>query len=419
MRPPVGASPWRRNKQGTGTVILPMAALTARWPLRLGAPRTVRPKRCDACHTALVRCTQPCVSCEGRLAELAALEAEYAAMQASDAHTETAAAQRAKEAAKAEAVKNQVKLWDTALATRISLQRALIAADRLPGHSAKQLAQAEEADMEASYDAAGAACRGAITSLLDVVDVLIKRSDGCVATDEAAARVGAKRARSDGAAADNLWADIEAAGTRFAPFRDAAVDRWHRKTLVATGRAAMRSQMSALNQSVSEQVSALMRDSSRAIARVERSVATMPHVLCEADSNCSTDNASSVPGTYDDSAFYQVLLQQFLDTVETNGAVGLQARSFTFMPHCFLCGTANTRPASEPVQLCLLRLLCVTTKMGQFHQHGLLCALQQRCVCYNKDVCACLLSLAATSRLRRSGRRSNDARVRAARSDTL
>lgn len=36
-------------------------------------------------------------------------------------------------------------------------------------------------------------------------------------------------------ASEALWAQIEASYAGFAPFRDASIDRWHRKTMLTTG----------------------------------------------------------------------------------------------------------------------------------------------------------------------------------------
>ena len=47
---------------------------------------------------------------------------------------------------------------------------------------------------------------------------------------------------------------VEAAYQRFAPYRDSSMDRWHRKTMLMTGSGALRSNLKALNQSLSARV---------------------------------------------------------------------------------------------------------------------------------------------------------------------
>ncbi len=55
-------------------------------------------------------------------------------------------------------------------------------------------------------------------------------------------------------AAGALWARLEAAHAGLAPFRDAALDRWHRKALLAAGGGATRGGLRALDQAISTQV---------------------------------------------------------------------------------------------------------------------------------------------------------------------
>ena len=60
-----------------------------------------------------------------------------------------------------------------------------------------------------------------------------------------------------GAAADcdGLWACLDSAFQDFAEFRDASLDRWHRKADLASGQALLRSGgLKALNQPISAQV---------------------------------------------------------------------------------------------------------------------------------------------------------------------
>ena len=50
------------------------------------------------------------------------------------------------------------------------------------------------------------------------------------------------------------WQRVDEAYRRFAPYRDSSLDRWHRKTMLMTGSAALRGNLKALNQSLSAQV---------------------------------------------------------------------------------------------------------------------------------------------------------------------
>lgn len=66
-------------------------------------------------------------------------------------------------------------------------------------------------------------------------------------------------------ASSSYWEQLSALEAQLAPFRDAALDRWHRKTLLSSGRSAMKSNLRALNQSISQQVAGLMVDLPRAV----------------------------------------------------------------------------------------------------------------------------------------------------------
>ena len=65
------------------------------------------------------------------------------------------------------------------------------------------------------------------------------------------------------------WQRLEEVEAGFAPFRDASIDRWHRKTMLSAGNAAMRSNLRALNQSVSQQVATLMANPGKLLQRTQ------------------------------------------------------------------------------------------------------------------------------------------------------
>ncbi|XP_022725902.1 uncharacterized protein LOC111282176 isoform X2 [Durio zibethinus] len=55
-------------------------------------------------------------------------------------------------------------------------------------------------------------------------------------------------------------------------FREKAVDVWQRKTEVTTGSAAIKSQLQAFNQNISEQVAANMRDPSKMVKQMQQRI---------------------------------------------------------------------------------------------------------------------------------------------------
>ena len=114
--------------------------------------------------------------------------------------------------------------------------------------------------------------------------------------------------------------------------------------MLATGKSAMKSQLKALNQSLSQQVAVMMRDPTRAISRTRPPLATRPQPLCEATTSTSattegeeivgaTDTPSAGLTTatdanvYDDSEFYQLLLKEFLEAANVDSDAARLAMS--------------------------------------------------------------------------------------------
>ena len=118
---------------------------------------------------------------------MAALEREYAEMQAADAGASTAAlaSERAEaERLKSLAVANQKRLYERILGLRILMQRPLTASHRLPSESTRSTVCAGEAasstGMARSYQACEEACRGVLSELLQVQNMLITRNPAVV-----------------------------------------------------------------------------------------------------------------------------------------------------------------------------------------------------------------------------------------------
>ena len=227
-------------------------------------------------------------------------------------------------------MRHQTRIWERALGVRIALQKGFSGADRLPGGEARDAAIEAAEGVEGGYERARGACVGAIAELCSVLDVLMARVEAAGAPD---ADARPKRGRSDGSSVDALWGDLQAMHARFAPARDASVDSWHRRTLLATGRTALRSQMHALNQSLSQQVATAMRDPTRALERLQRPPDASAAQLCEVASPgdgavaaAGSEAATGVPGTFDDTAFYQVLLQEFLEAADVDSTTAAVMR---------------------------------------------------------------------------------------------
>lgn len=143
------------------------------------------------------------------------------------------------------------------------------------------------------------------------------------------------------------WQQVEAAVTSSAAFRDTAVDKWHRRTVLSSGGAALRSgTLTALQQSISVQVAGMMKDARKLLKRTQMPLTIRPRPLCDnineqqphqphqhaASKNehqndgdddddaldgmthAETEDDGRDPETYDDGEFYQQLLKQLIDS---------------------------------------------------------------------------------------------------------
>lgn len=208
--------------------------------------------------------------------EAAALEREYHAIQLQEADALAGMQERAEaERKKGRAVRAQRALWDRMLEVRILLQKGLQCGNRLPQQKAHQYIASEEPEIASQLQGLARDATGVLEDMLSLLSELARRHP---AVQEAAAQaIGDKRKRCEeddsqqtfkksAKISEALWTRLDDAYTQFAPFRDASIDRWHRKTVLSTGVAA-RGGLKVLNQSVSNQVRLLMQDSRRVVHR--------------------------------------------------------------------------------------------------------------------------------------------------------
>ncbi|KAG1668572.1 hypothetical protein FOA52_007306 [Chlamydomonas sp. UWO 241] len=302
--------------------------------------------------------------------ELADLEAEYGQLQAAEAETVLAMRARGeKERAKGRAVANQQHLYDRALEARILLQRSLTAAARLPHQpltKKRVRGGPSSSDLSGVQAAAFALRTAALATLGQMVALqaaLISRHEGATAAAGAqlAAAVAAlaPRQRQSGGSDDEddeeesagpqsvdaAWEQLEALTNAASPFRDASLDRWHRRTVLmgAGSVKGAHTQLKALNQSVSAQVKASMRDPVKLIGRSRLPADGCPRPLGEPADEAAAAGASDgedgthagangsagasasgrwVEQSYDDGEFYQQLLREFLSREGGPGGAG-------------------------------------------------------------------------------------------------
>ncbi|PNH01955.1 hypothetical protein TSOC_012099 [Tetrabaena socialis] len=178
--------------------------------------------------------------------------------------------------------RSKAVLYERALEQRILLQRCLQASNGLPRAQTHALLASTQPEVQEGFTRLASAARDTLAQLLDLQHTLLARTAGvtlpahdAAAAAAAAAARAAKRPRQDAPAAapgtlapassgaDALWERISSHHAALAPYRDASLDSWHRRTVLSSGGGggALRSGgLRALNQSVSSQVAALMRD---------------------------------------------------------------------------------------------------------------------------------------------------------------
>ena len=303
------------------------------------------------------------------------LEEEFATLQSRSAK-ETAPASKTSRSNKAAAVEAQCKLWNSALGIRITLQRSLVAADRLPRGHAHACVLQNVPEAPEALSAARKAAIGAIGECMHSMhDILSRVAPGAGTASEEGTPSAMLDTEALAGASAGAWPQLEKLESRFSAFRDNEVDRGHRKTMLATGQTALKGVggLQALNKPLSQQVDDVLRAPERALQKARRQRQEHDRVLCEGQSQGGTDarvavhssggdqepagelsgadrrfalskaasagageaqegwklRRATVAGqftdvagdveSFDDSAFYQVLLQEFLESAQVQG----------------------------------------------------------------------------------------------------
>ena len=210
--------------------------------------------------------------------EVAALEQVYLRSGEDDANALSALKERAeKERRKALAVAAQKKIWNCGLEIRILIQRVLQGANRLPQPRGRSAVTLYDPQTDAALQGLTTDATDALGDALAILEAMESANPNVRHVSEASKVAGVKRNRGELSDQDDvqemeqgssgiMWERLDSAYKRFSQYRDASIDRWHRKTVLSSGIAA-RGGLRALNQSVSSQVLALLRDSERAVER--------------------------------------------------------------------------------------------------------------------------------------------------------
>jgi protein AATF/BFR2 len=312
------------------------------------------------------------------------LEREYARAEAEGARVMAASGgdRARREAAKGRAVRAQLKAWEAGLERRILLQKAVAGANRLPRPAARRALRAA-----AAADAAGETESDLLLPRVERAFAELRREGAAtlaallelhaafVAQHPAARAAAAAEAGGSGNADDNpsaealerggaeaCWDATRRASDSVAPFRDAALDKWHRRTVgggggggaggggASSGRGGGSSSLRLLGQDVSAQVQAVMRDGERAARRAQLPRLLAPRPLCagadpgwrepraaaaavaggggdgvDNDDEANEEEDARDPETFDDGEFYSQLLRELLDGAAGGGAAAARA----------------------------------------------------------------------------------------------
>lgn len=284
----------------------------------------------------------------GQNDELDALSREYAKLREEEEKgLEILKVQERDSQQKGQAVRNQKALWDRALEVRISLQKILGGANRLPRKEAKLGLCQENEQIKEAYEKLTDSAVSALDCLLDLGTLLVEKNTAITQSYSSMPNGNGKREASGDAERESVscrsWEKLDGLYSTIVPYRDNSLDRWQRKTQIYTG-AVGKARLRAFNQSVSQQVATTMRDFSRLIARV-RLKRDSVHVLgqqmeYEVKDSIANDvedpelyrpgNAvgdDGDPETFDDSEFYQQLLREFLEQSDPSalGSMALYA----------------------------------------------------------------------------------------------
>lgn len=220
------------------------------------------------------------------------LEQEYNQLQQEEAETMKVLQQhRDAQRKKGLAVYAQQRIWDGALEIRILLQRVLQGANRFPRSKARNTIKKLDPQLYSGLQGVANMAAGALEDVLGLLSAIERQNPALLESGsmiESSKQPSKNKMTGRKRTIEELWGRLDDAYNRFIPFRDAAVDRWHRKTMLASGTAA-RGGLKVLNQTISSQVKMLMQDVDRVVERSrmpKRSITALCSVESEVSCNC-------------------------------------------------------------------------------------------------------------------------------------
>jgi len=180
---------------------------------------------------------------------------------------------------KGDAVRHQKVLWDRALEIRIAIQKLVTGVHCFPVMQGKDASLESDNECEKARRMVTEAAATALNSFLELKQVLVEQNEAVVGSDSAGVDDVLRKRKGDfedsvtedensESLCDTLWERMTSLYSRITPFRNSSVDRWQRKTQLATGAGALKGKLQAFNQSISQQLTTVMRDPSQLIENI-------------------------------------------------------------------------------------------------------------------------------------------------------
>uniref|UniRef100_A0A161ZJT9 Apoptosis-antagonizing transcription factor C-terminal domain-containing protein n=1 Tax=Daucus carota subsp. sativus TaxID=79200 RepID=A0A161ZJT9_DAUCS len=270
---------------------------------------------------------------ERNIAEVEELEKEYMELRHEEQDLlKNLRRQKDEDVLKGQAVKNQKALWDKTLELRFLLQKAFSNSNRLPQDPIRSSLCDSSSETSEAYSDLITTSKKTLDSIQKLQEALLEKNP--TITQGADVYLSASSQLTSGTsgkntkqlkASENLmveedqeWSKISEMQSRIVSFRNKAVDKWQRRTQVTTGAAAIKGKLQAFNQSISDQVSAYMRDPSRMVNGMQqrRSAIAIFGTDPETSNITKEEEVNGDPELLDDSEFYQQLLKEFFETID-------------------------------------------------------------------------------------------------------
>ncbi|KAL8154752.1 uncharacterized protein LOC141660553 [Apium graveolens] len=259
---------------------------------------------------------------ERNIAEVEELEKEYSGLRHQEQDLlKNLRRQKDEDVLKGQAVKSQKALWDKTLELRFLLQKAFSNSNRLPQDPIRSSFCDSSSDTSEAYSDLISSSKKTLDSILKLQEALLEKNPTInQGTDGSSGKKTKQSNASENATVeeDHEWLKISEMQSRIVSFRNKAVDKWQRKAQVTTGAAAIKGKLQAFNQSISDQVSAYMRDPSRMVNGMQqrRSAVAIFGTDSESSNNGKAEEVNGDPELLDDSEFYQQLLKEFFETID-------------------------------------------------------------------------------------------------------